>query len=317
MEIGTTLKRDKRMLKRSTKRLLFAILMVIVPVVQFLIFYVYVNFNSFILAFQDYQVNYESLGYTVSFAGIKHFKAAWEIIASPHGLSMIGSSLILYGCNLVIVMGLALVFSYYIAKQFPMSGFFRVILYLPHIVSGVVLAILYRYLTEDVYMSMIFSATGVKPNGGLLTSADTQYYTVLFYNVWIGFGTNVMLFTNAMSGINSSVLESAKLDGVNIVQEFFYIYIPMIFPTFTTFVVMGIAGIFNNQMNMFSFFGNKTTHFDVFGFYLYREAGRAGLANTNITYSTLAALGLIITLVVAPTSLGVRKLFEKFGPSVD
>ena len=311
-----TVKRTGGM-RRTTKRLIFSLLMVALPLLQFFICYVYVNFNSIVMAFQEYQIDLNGDGYIINFAGMNNFSDAFNVIFSPSGGNMIKNSLILYMCNLVIVLGLALVFSYYVSKKFAFSGYFRIMLYLPHIVSGVVLALLYRYVVTDIYGYIVQQVTGERPEGGLLDVVNSQFGTVLFYNIWIGFGTNVMLFTNAMSGINSSVTESAKLDGVNIVQEFIYIYIPMIFPTFITFVVTGMAGIFTNQMNMYTFFGVHGGYFEVMGYYLYREAQQAAVAGTNITYSMLAALGLIITLIVAPITITVRKLLEKYGPSAD
>ena len=304
-------------MRRTTKRLIFSLLMVALPLLQFFICYIYVNFNSIVMAFQKYEINLEGLGYIVKFAGFENFSEACDVIFSEIGGNMIKNSLILYACNLIIVLGLALVFSYYVSKKFAFSGYYRIMLYLPHIVSGVVLALLYRYVVTDIYCYFVQQSTGERPLGGLLDGVDTQFGAVLFYNIWIGFGTNVMLFTNAMSGINSSVTESARLDGVNIVQEFIYIYIPMIFPTFITFVVTGMAGIFTNQMNMYTFFGNRGSFFDVMGFYLYRNAQEAAVAGTDITYSMLAAMGLIITLIVAPITITVRKLLEKYGPSAD
>lgn len=304
-------------MRRTTKRLIFSLLMVALPLLQFFICYIYVNFNSIVMAFQKYEINLEGLGYIVKFAGFENFSEACDVIFSEIGGNMIKNSLILYACNLIIVLGLALVFSYYVSKKFAFSGYYRIMLYLPHIVSGVVLALLYRYVVTDIYCYFVQQSTGERPLGGLLDGVDTQFGAVLFYNIWIGFGTNVMLFTNAMSGINSSVTESARLDGVNIVQEFIYIYIPMIFPTFITFVVTGMAGIFTNQMNMYTFFGNRGSFFDVMGFYLYRNAQEAAVAGTDITYSMLAAMGLIITLIVAPITIAVRKLLEKYGPSAD
>ena len=305
-------------LKRKTKRFIFALLMVALPVIQFSILYIYKNLNSILLAFQTYQPNYNSIGYDVSFAGFENFQAAFSILFSSNGFNMIKNSLILYVCNLVIVLGLALVFSYYISKKYLCSSLFRIVLFLPQIISGVVLAILYRFVVSDVFLNITKTITGLKPVLSLLDDPNTQYVTVLIYCIWIGFGTNVMIFTNAMSSINASLLESAQLDGVNIVQEFIYIYFPMIFPTFITFIVTGMAAVFTDQMNMYSFFGTTGANFfDVFGFYLYREAETAAVAGTKITYSTLSALGLIITMIVAPLTLFVRKLLEKYGPNVD
>lgn len=316
-------KRTTKAMTRTQKRILFTVCMLAIPLLQFSIFWVYGNFSSFLLAFQSFQPKEGALGYDISFAGFDNFKEAWRIMFSATGWEMIKNSLILYACNLIIVTVFALMFSYYIAKKRFMSGTFRVLLYLPHVVSSLVLAVLYRYLVTDVYMYVAEFFTGVKPQGGLFDNPDTQYGAVLFYNVWIGFGINVVLYTNAMSGINASLIEAAQMDGANILQEFVYIYFPMIYSTFVTFIVIGLGGLFTNQMNLLGFFGGTgKNYFNVFGFYLYDGARTAQYAKSELslgqaTLSTLSAVGLLITAIIAPVSLFTRKFLREHGPRVD
>ncbi|MBQ8659201.1 MAG: sugar ABC transporter permease [Clostridia bacterium] len=235
---------------------------------------------------------------------------------SADGWDMILNSLQLYAWNLLFVTPTALLFSYYISKQYKFSGFFRVVLYLPTIVSSLIMALLYKYIVTDVYGFL----TGDKV--GLLGGTDTDriYYTVLFFNIWIAYGSNVMLYTGAMSNIDTSILEAAKLDGANTIQEFGYIYLPLIFPTIITFILTGIAGIFTNQMAMFHIFGSNVPSFDVFGYFFYRQtAGNPTLfpSAKKMSLPELSALGLIITAIIAPITLLVRKGLEKIGPSSD
>ena len=151
------MEKEKRKLfsTRKSKRLIFYVCMLAIPILQFSIFWIYGNFSSFLLAFQNYETNFNGLGYNITFAGLDNFKYAAEILFGNVGGEMIKNSLILYLCNLIVVTFLALAFSYYIAKKRFCSGLFRVLLYLPHIVSALVLAVLYRYLVADVYMSVV------------------------------------------------------------------------------------------------------------------------------------------------------------------
>lgn len=318
MENEITQPKMKRTLKRGQKRMIFYVLMVALPSLQFLIFGAYVKLNSVLLAFKTYTTDVENHGYIVEFAGLSNFKEAWGIFTN--NFAMLKNSLVLYACNLLIVMSLALIFSYYIAKEFPMARYFRTMLYVPHIISSVVFVVLYRYICSNVYpilsgSSDPFSIVGER-------GITTQFKLVLFFCLWYGFGSNVMLFTGSMSGINEAVIEAGKIDGCNVVQEFIHITIPSVWPTFVTFVITGIVGIFTNQMNMYTFFGtNGTNKFDVFGFYLYREASISGLSATESgvhpTYGVLSSLGLIFTAILIPITFGVKYCLEKFGPSVD
>ena len=313
------LKSDK-LISRETKRLVFYIVMIALPIFQFCLCYIYVNFNSIRMSFYEYDAI--AMGY--QFVGLKYFGKAWAVFTA--GGDMILNSLKLYACNLVIVLGMALVFSYYIAKKYALSKFFRTILYLPHVVSGVVLTMLYRYVVTDVY-GVLWGDNAVKD--GLLYNEQTQYLTVLFYNIWLGFGTNVMLFTGSMSGIDGSIIESAQLDGVNIVQEFIHISIPMIWPTFVTFVVVGIAGIFTNNMHLYTFFGSSGAVYkqnQVFGYYMFVQTQNTnkngGFQYLDVKsdiggFPGLSALGLIMTFILVPVTLTVKKLLTKYGPRTD
>lgn len=308
----------KTKLSRKQKRLIFYVLMVALPSLQFLIFGAYAKLNSVLLAFKTYTTDIQNGGYIVEFARFSNFREAWNIFTG--NLAMLKNSLVLYLCNLVIVMGLALIFSYYIAKKFPMARFFRIMLYLPHIISSVVFVVIYRYICSNVYP--VLSGSGDPFNIVGEAGITTQFRLVLFFCLWYGFGSNVMLFTGSMSGINDAVIEAGKIDGCNIVQEFVHITIPSVWPTFVTFVITGIVGIFTNQMNMYTFFGtNGTNKFDVFGFYLYREASISGLSATDAgvhpTYGVLSALGIIFTVILVPITFGIKYCLEKFGPSAD
>ena len=67
-------------------------------------------------------------------------------------------------------------------------------------------------------------------------------------------------------------------------------------------------------MNLFSFFGAQADYrVYTFGYYLYKNTQSASLSE----YPRLAAMGIILTLIVAPVTLLVKYLIEKFGPTVE
>ena len=315
----SSLPKTKKGFTRNQRRMTFYVLMFALPILQFLIFYLYVNFNSIVIAFQR-KVEIEPIGYATSFT-FDHFKNAFKFFADEDCWKMIwNSSCLLFG-QLVIVTPLALLFSYYIAKEKPGSTFFRIMLYLPQVLSVVVLGILYQEILNKVYPYIAETVFGKKDVASLMAESSTynaQFWGAYIFTLWFSFGANVLIYTGAMSSVDQSVVESAHLDGVNSFQEFYHIYVPMIFSTLTTFIVTGLAGIFNNQMSLHVFFGNNKSKVKVFGYYFYGTAAinieNAGPAEV---LNELAALGLIATLIIIPITLIVRKLLNKYGPRVD
>lgn len=265
------------LMKRKTKRALFFWLMAALPLVQFAIFYVYVNFNNIILAFQHYELN-ESYTFDVSFT-FGNFATAWNVIAEKPYL--ITNSLIKFVVLMVIQYPLALIFSNYIYKKWPASGFFKTVLFMPQLISGLIYGLLFKYIVSDVYIALNPASLGGLLDLNDLSMARTM---VLVYACLMGFGVNVLLFSGSMSGINESVVESAQLDGVNIVQEFLYITVPMIWPTVVQLVVVSVSAIFTDQMNLMTFYGSKADELSTLGYYLYFQAAWSDVIPKNKTF---------------------------------
>ncbi len=333
MKIATQNKETEKKripLKREQKRLIFYVLMLAWPVLQYACFYFYVNINSFVLAFQKYETNLGSTGgmYNVSFTFFENFKSAFKIIGDSG--EMLRNSIVIITAEVLVIAILALFFSFYIAKSYKGAGFFRVILYMPSIVSSVVLVLLYKYIMNNGFVDVFEGLMGeewlIERNlqNGLLGSdapKNIQFAVILFYNLFVAFGMNVILYSGGMSGVDPSIVESAHLDGVNPFQELIYIYIPMIWPTIVTLITTSLTGMFTNQLNLLPFYGTlKTPPFEVFGYFLYKQtlaSDLVPLGSGTYSYSVLSALGLLITLVLVPVVLTVRKLLLKHGPSAD
>ena len=310
----------KKFQTRKQRRMIFYILMFALPLLQFAIFYLYVNFNSIIIAFQERTKDFE-----IVFTS-NNFKVAFSYFFSAKGGKMLWNSLQLLLSQLLIATPLGLLFSYYIAKEKKGAAFFRVMLYLPQVLSMVVLAALYQFVVNEVY-PIVAQTLGFKNADPLLlplTNTNVQFYTALVFTLWFSFGANVLIYTGAMSGIDQSIVESAQLDGVTTLQEFWFIYVPIIFPTITTFILTSLAGIFNNQMSLHLFFGHDAD-VPVFAYYFYRMAALNtnasvdpfNIAGQYMTLGQLAALGLIATVILIPVTLLVRKGLQKWGPRVD
>lgn len=307
----------KRINYRQRKRNLFFACIVALPIIQFSICYIYVNLNSFILAFQHYEYAEGGLGFKITFAKFENFAEGIELISER--LFMFKQSLILFFWQTIVGLTLALLFAYYIYKGYPMRELFRVVLFIPKIMSGVVFCLLFKYIANDVYVYIaenVFHATNVM---GLLDNMDTKFGAVIFFSVWVSFGIDVLMFSGAMSGIDESVVESAHLDGANTVQEFIFITVPSIWPTFISFFTIHLAALFTNQMHLHTLFGTQAGELSTLGYYLYVNSAKSELITTDNTpsFSVLSAIGLMMTAIMLPLTISVRKALRKFGPSVD
>lgn len=296
---------------------LFYCLILIFPVLQFIIFYIGVNLNSFLLAFKNIELD-DNYHYVITF-GFEGFRKAFDLLKDPEMAHIVEISFLSYFIKTAVSVPLGLLFSYYIAKKLFGAKFFRVILFLPSILSAIVMVTLFRYFVDNAIPAMIEDITGQEGVLSLLSMSDNvQYATIMFYNLWIGFGVSVLMYANAMSGIDPSVLEAAKIDGATAFKEFWHITMPSIFSTLSVFLIAGVAGIFTDQLNLYSFYGgdpqvaNKT-----FGYYMFFMTNSGAINNDMTKYPMLSAFGLMMTAVAVPLTFIVKRLLEKFGPSED
>ena len=313
MEEIKTIK-TKTFLNKKTKRTLFYCAIVALPVLQFCIFYLGVNFNSILLAFKTITKAMASDGsiyYAEEITGLDTFKLVFQDLFSEDMGQVWRNTFVSYGLGLLLSTPLGLLFSYYIFKKFFGSNVFKVLLFLPQVVSGLVLIVMYKYFVADVLPTIFPSMPDV-----LDPSRNSAFYALWVFGWWMGFGSSVLMYVGGMNNISESILEYAKLDGVNAWQEFIHIIMPMIYPTFTTFFVVGIASIFTNQMRLFDFYGNSAElYLQTLGYHMYAGLQRSGTDLTKYPY--FAAMGVFFTFVTVPVTLFVRWAMQKFGPRVD
>ena len=306
-------KRKSRIFK-SKWDWIFYIGLLIIPITQVVIFYFVVNINSILLAFKQYD------GASGQFMwSIETLKQMFTTLHTDKGMTFrLVNSVIMYVVSMVVVLPLSLLFSFYIYKKKPANKFFRTMLFLPSVVSPIVLSMLFGYFVDRAIPEIMLKWFG-KEVDGLLAGLDTQFSTVIVYNALLGFGVQVLMYANAMSGINDSTVEAARLDGANSMQEFWHISLPSIFPTLTTFVVVGVAGLFTNQLNLLGFFNTSANvETQSIGYYLAAEILNASKVQGGVArYPLLSAFGLLSTAIAVPLTFLVKFLMERFGPRTD
>lgn len=302
-------KATKGMMTRRQKRNIYYFCIMALPILQFIIFYIYVNLESISMAFSKYTV---ALGGYKQTLTLENFAEAFKLLQRRPALFK--NSFILFTVQVFISYPLALFFSNYIYKKWPASGFFKTILFMPQLISGLVYGIIFSFLVTDCY-KFVFNDKLTLLDVNRENIART---TVIIFNVLMGFGVNVLLFSGSMSNINVSVVESAHLDGANNFQEFIYITFPSIYSTFAQLFVVTLSGIFTNQMGLMALYQGKDNALSTIGYYLYLQTlWSPGLTGDvgQILFPVLSAMGLMITVIVVPVTLTVRKLLAKYGPS--
>ena len=309
MNVKNLFKSDDSMAKPLQKgKTLFILALVIIPILNFIVFWVIVNINSFVLAFQVYDRTTKSY-----FLSLGQFETVFTDLKNGMDgelLPAFGNTMIYFWVNLLIMLPSSYLVSYFLYKKITFYGFFRVIFFMPSIISSVVLVAVYKnfLLPGGVVDSVVRTFGGTMPN--FLNTHDGATGMMLGYVIWSGFGVNVVLYQSAMKRIPESVIEAAKLDGVGMWREIFQIVTPLVWSTIMTTLTLAISA-FLTADGPILLFTEGTQKTSTISFYIYWIVYKKSQHNYG------AAIGIVCSLISMPIVFGSRYLLSKVFENVE
>lgn len=315
--MSASLTHRRRMPRQRRKRLVFVLCMLAVPFLHFLIFWLWPNFRSILIAFQ--LPGKEEL---TLFNFERFFQELSSDITGPRIWKMIDNSFIMFFVNTFVSLPMVLFLSYILFKRVRGYKVFRVLFYLPSILGGTVMTQIYRSLlmtdgpVEKLLEALNITLSDTTSYAGLLGSPETGMFMMIIYTLWTGVGVNMIMFTGAMNRVPQDIFESARIDGIGFFREFFNIILPLIWPTVTTMVVFSMVGIFSNAGLVMLLAPDNDATWNI-GYYILKYTLGANTTVTRIDgFSYPAAIGLIFTLVNVPLVFGVKALCDRISKNV-
>ena len=143
--------------------------------------------------------------------------------------------------NLVISIGLS-----YWLQRVPewLSRVLRVIFFIPVVTPMVGNALIWRLmLSDNGVVNSALAVFGIE-HIPFLNHPALAMGSLLMMSLWQGLGYNIVVLTAGLNGLNTSVLEAAKIDGTTGWQRFFKVVFPMISPTVFFCTIMTVIGAF-------------------------------------------------------------------------
>lgn len=296
---------------------IFVYLMVSLAVVNFIVFYVVVNFNSIMMAFREfkgYDENYNEM-FVYSFGNFARMFKEFSLPNSEIGIA-VKNTLKYFATNVFLMIPVSYLVSYLLFKQIKGYKIFRVIFFLPAIISAVVYVTVFKNMIQTFgpLYTVLDSLFGYELPP-LLGDATTATPTIIAYTVWTGLGINMILYQGAMKRVPTEVLEACRIDGGNWAHELFHIITPMVWPTVSMTVILAFTGIFNSTgpILLFSEAGmiagaNETT---TIAFFIFQKTQSGGA----LEYP--AAIGIFFTMISIPIVIVIRAICKRLDPEVE
>ena len=267
-------------------------LLLLLPI-SFLVVFNYVPMYGAQISFRNYTAKDGILG--SAWVGVKHFvkfftsPQFWRLIRNTFVLSIYG---LLAGFPIPVMLALALnnVDNDHYRKTVQM------VTYAPHFISTVVLVGMMSQLFSYNY-GLINKVIDMLGGSRKLFLTEPQYFRHLYVwsGVWQGMGYNSIIYISALSSIDPSLYEAAKVDGASRMQRILHIEIPGILPTIITLLILNtgrLLSVGHEKVLLMQCTQNYETS-DILSIYINRMTFKGSLPD----YSYTTAIGLFNSVI--------------------
>lgn len=294
----------------NKRRVLFVICCCILPVINWLIFYVFANASSFVMAFTNKDGEFS----------FDNFVRFWEELNNPvSDIRIAFRNTLLTFVIIFASYPFKVLVSYFIYKKVPFAGLYRILFFLPSIIFSVALAMIFQRMISVNGFIAQWVQDWLKLSTPPELLADTRYANtvVILHMLWLGFPGDLIIWGGTFTRIPNDVLESARIDGVNWWQEFTRITVPMVWPTVALQMVLMCCGIFGASGAVFLLTKGMYGTMTISAWTYLQLLNASGNQYTSNAYNYLSAVGLVITVIAIGISLGIRKWTDKAFEEVE
>jgi multiple sugar transport system permease protein len=207
-------------------------------IIHFLVFISFPVLFSFFLMFNKWNIIAP-----MKFVGFQNF---YRLAHDHLFMQSILNTIIFLVIHIPLQIIVALFFAVMLSKKVKFIGFFRAAYFLPVVVSGVVVTILWQQLYgyEGGLLNRLLVSIGLGKVGWLV-DPKIAMPSIALMATWKNVGLYIILFLAGLQTVPQYLYESAELEGASSWQKFRYITLPMINPTMFMVVILSTIGGFS------------------------------------------------------------------------
>jgi ABC-type sugar transport system permease subunit len=273
-------------------------LFVLPYVVYFFVFVAYPLVFSIILMFSRWNIVTP-----MEWVGLKNFI---RMLHDPLFFKALGNTgiflLIHIPFQIAVALGLALLLN----SKIKFRSFFRAVYFMPVVVSGVVVTILWQQLYSYDYgvLNAVLTSLGL-PRLPWLVDPGYAMPSIAIMATWKNVGIYIVLFLVGLQNIPAEIYEAADLDGASTSEQFFHVTLPMLNPTVIAIVVLSTIGGFSLFIEPYVLTGGGPMLSTLSAMlYIYNQA----FYFNHMGYA--ATLGIVFALIILTVVIVQRKVIE-------
>ena len=204
----------------------------------FSIFFVRATASSFEMSFYDWRLLRPSRPYV----GLDNYA---DLLSDPIWWDSVLHTIEFAALTVVGTTAIGLLAAIAVTRPIKGQGFFRVLLYIPQLMSVGAMGLVWNWLlsTQFGVINYVLSFIGIRPINWL--GDPTLVVPALsMATIWWTFGFPMLIFIAGLQGIPEHLYEAARIDGANARQIFLYITLPLLRPTILFVTVTGVIAHF-------------------------------------------------------------------------
>lgn len=277
---------------RRVQDQLTIILFLLPAFVLFLLFIIYPIFRAAYFSL----FNWNGMGPATDFVGLNNYK---QILTDQVFIKAVANGLLIVLLSLTIQLPLALMLAIMVGRDLPGRAFFRVIFFMPYVISEVITAIIWMSLfSPDPERGFINAVLILIPGlqaQNFLGDIHQVMACIFIVLTWKFFGLHMLLFMAGLQNIPKEFEEAAMIDGANRWQTIWKVTIPLLGSTIRTCVLLSVLGSLT-QFNLVWIMtrGGPVNASEVMATYMYRYA----FIRFQLGYGSAVALVMLAICLV-------------------
>ncbi|MDD3927349.1 MAG: extracellular solute-binding protein [bacterium] len=207
-----------------------------------------------------------------------------DILFDPFFWKVLGNTFYYAGLWMLLGFFAPIVLALFLSEVPRFKVFFRVLFYLPAVISGIVVMFMWKSFYDPAatgLLNKLFSVVGMEPQAWL-QNPHLAMLCIIVPIVWAGMGPGSLIYLAALKSVPEELYEAADLDGAGTLRKVWNITLPMIKPLIIINFIGAFIGAFNSSDFVLVMTGggpNYSTHvmgLEVFyNAFLYLKFGRA------------------------------------------
>ncbi len=288
------------------------------------VFQLYPLFNTFYLSFfgnRDTAAAMEAGNSIYDFVGFQNFKTLImggsfaENAAHDAFLRVLANTFILWVGNFIPQIILSLVLAAWFTNarlKIPGKGAYKIIMYMPNIITAASAAALFVMLFSDSKLgainAMLLKNGFISDTISFVSGKTQARVMIMIIQTWMWYGNTTIMLMSGIMGINGSLFEAASIDGASHTQQFFRITLPLLKPILLYTVITSMIGGLQmyDMPALYNVGTSQNKYTETIAVYIFNNFHDTSL--NNFGYSAAASVILfIITSVLGSVCFAINR----------